>query len=96
MILYINQTAAHVLDFLFIFIWAVANFQTICWLVAIRAVIHFGLKVASARHDMYGILFFISEQFHIFLASAQTVLSKHNFGVEQMNFEQMTIPPIIY
>ena len=32
---------------------------------------------------MYGILFFIFEQIHIFLSSARTVSSNQDFGVEQ-------------
>ena len=54
---FFNRTAVHFPDFQLFLIRAVDIFQCFCRAVAIRAVVHFGLKLASARQDMYGILF---------------------------------------
>ncbi len=53
-------------------------FQCFCRAVAIRAVDHFGLKIASAWND-FGFFWAVS----FFLASARTVSSNQDFGVEQ-------------
>ena len=45
--------------------------------------------ICLTRHVRHTFLIF--NQFHIFLSSARTVLSSQDFGVEQMNFEQMTL-----
>ena len=55
----------------------------VCPADAIWAVIHFCLRVASARHDMYGTLFRFSSSFNFFLLSAWQVFSNQDFGVEQ-------------
>ena len=57
-----NKTAVHVPDFQFFIIRAVDIYQCFCRAVAIRAVVHSGLKLASARNDV----FLIFEQFSFF------------------------------
>ena len=64
--LFFTQTAVHVPDFHLFLIREVDIFQCFCWAVAIQAVVHFGLKLASARQDMYGILFWFSSRFIYF------------------------------
>jgi hypothetical protein len=59
---FFNQTAVHVPDFQFFIIEAVDIFQSFCRAVAIRAVVHFGLKLASAQNDAF---LFLSS-FHFF------------------------------
>jgi hypothetical protein len=76
---FFNRTAVHVPDFQFFIIRAVDIFQCFCRAVAICAVVHFGLKLASARNDG----FFDFRAVFIFLTSARTVLSSQDFGVEQ-------------
>jgi hypothetical protein len=73
---------------------AVDIFQIFCRAVAIRAVIHFCLRNASARQDMYGILFWFLSRFIYFChlleqCRAIEILVSSSF-FEQMNFEKMT------
>ena len=76
---FLNRTAVHVPDFQFFIIRAVDIFQCFCRAVAIRAVVHFGLKLASTQNDV----FFDFWAVFIFLTSARTVSSSRDFGVEQ-------------
>ena len=85
MTLFFYETAEHVLNLLIFKIQAVAIFQTICRPVAIQAVTYFGLKVATAQHNTFGIFFLHLQPI---LLSAQHVMSKRHFAIEQF-FEQM-------
>ncbi len=88
---FFSRTTVHVPDFQFFIIWAVDIFQCFCRAVAIRAVVHFGLKFASAQND----IFLIFEQFSFFWhlleqCRAVDILVSSSF-FEQMNFEQLIL-----
>jgi hypothetical protein len=76
---FFNRTAVHVPYFQFFIIQAVDIFKFFCRAVAIRAVVYFRLKLASARNDV----FYDFRAVFIFLTSARTVSSSQDFGVEQ-------------
>jgi hypothetical protein len=63
---FFNQTAVYVPDFQFFIFRAVDIFHCFCRAVTIQAVVHFGLKLAYARND----IFLNFEQFPFFLTSA--------------------------
>ena len=76
---FFNRTAVNVPDFQFFIIRAVDIFQCFCQAVTIQAVVHYGLKLASAWNDP----FFDFRAVSFILAYARTVSSNQDVGVKQ-------------